>query len=414
MQACFCFGGFRRNKKRKRQNLFDGKFHCLAMNYSAHALSPGRILAKYRCNLIQKTKDCFSIHLWSLTVGASLGQVLRGASIFLLCFVMTFGQNALGQDGITLVATGSSMPEPLYLAWGEAFHKVEPKVQLRYLAEGTAESAARVLAGTGDFGGGEAPIPDKELGAAKQKVVELPTVLIGIAIVYNVPGVKGGLHLTGPAVASIFLGKITSWHDPEIARLNPDVKLPDLPIKVLHRTEGKGSSYILSDYLSKISPEFQAKVGKSVSPRWPVGASIARTQDLVEHLKSTPGAIAYTESNWVDRSVLGAAAIKNAAGEFVRPSAKSVGEAASALESKMTQGFRISLANAPGKESYPIASFTWLYVPERAADAARGKAVNEFLQWIYGQGQEIARERGYAPLPTSVLARVKEKAATIR
>ena len=347
-------------------------------------------------------------------MGASLGQVLRGASIFLLCFVMTFGQNALGQDGITLVATGSSMPEPLYLAWGEAFHKVEPKVQLRYLAEGTAESAARVLAGTGDFGGGEAPIPDKELGAAKQKVVELPTVLIGIAIVYNVPGVKGGLHLTGPAVASIFLGKITSWHDPEIARLNPDAKLPDLPIKVLHRTEGKGSSYILSDYLSKISPEFQAKVGKSVSPRWPVGASIARTQDLVEHLKSTPGAIAYTESNWVDRSVLGAAAIKNAAGEFVRPSAKSVGEAASALESKMTQGFRISLANAPGKESYPIASFTWLYVPERAADAARGKAVNEFLQWIYGQGQEIARERGYAPLPTSVLARVKEKAATIR
>jgi len=347
-------------------------------------------------------------------VGLRSGQFLRGFAAFGVACIMAFNQGIFGQDGITLVATGSSMPEPLYLAWGEEFHKAQPKVQFRYLAEGTAESAARVLAGTGDFGGGEAPIPDKELGAAKQKIVELPTVLIGIAIVYNVPGVKGALRLTGVAIANIFLGKVTSWRDPEIAKLNPDIRLPDLPIKVLHRTEGKGSSYILSDYLSKVSPEFQTKVGKSVSPKWPVGTSIARTQDLVEHLKNTPGTIAYTESNWVDKSALGAASIKNAAGEFVRPNAKSVGEAASALESKMTQGFRISLANAPGKESYPIASFTWLYVPERAADPERGKAVNEFLQWIYGPGQEIARERGYAPLPASLLARVKEKAATIR
>ncbi|HJZ66154.1 MAG TPA: phosphate ABC transporter substrate-binding protein PstS [Candidatus Acidoferrum sp.] len=337
----------------------------------------------------------------------------RTAVLFFI-FLFVSAQTSFGQDGITLVATGSSMPEPLYLAWGEEFHKAHPKVQLRYLAEGTAESAARVLAGTGDFGGGEAPIPDKQLSEGKQRVVELPTVLIGIAIVYNAPGVKGGLRLTGPAVASIFLGKITSWRDPEIAKLNPDVKLPDLPIKVLHRTEGKGSSYILSDYLSKVSAEFQAKVGKSVSPKWPVGASIARTQDLIERLRDTPGAIGYTESNWVDRSALGAASIKNASGEFVKPNAKSIGEAASALESKMTQGFRISLTNPPGKESYPIASFTWLYVPEHAAEPERGKAVNEFLQWIYGRGQQIASDRGYAPLPASVLARVKEKVATIR
>jgi len=336
--------------------------------------------------------------LASLSLGLSLG----------------FAGGSFGQEGITLVATGSSMPEPLYLAWGEEFHKVEPKVQLRYLAEGTAESTERILAGTGDFGGGEAPIPDKQLSAAKQKVVELPTVLIGIAVVYNVPGGKSGLRLTGPVVANIFLGKITSWRDPEIVKLNPDVKLPDLAIKVLHRTEGKGSNYIFSEYLSKVSPEFQTKVGKSVSPKWPLGSSILRTQDLLEQLKNTPGAIGYTESNWVDKSSAGAAAMKNAAGEFVRPNAKSIGEAASALESKMTHGFRVSLTNPPGKESYPIASFTWLYVPEHAVEPERGKAVNEFLQWIYGQGQEIARERGYAPLPTSVLERVKEKAATVR
>ncbi len=337
--------------------------------------------------------------------------------VLAVCFLgvsLIFPGNGFGQEEITLVATGSSMPEPLYLAWGQEFHKVEPRVQLRYLAEGTAESAERILAGTGDFGGGEAPIPDKQLSASKQKVVELPTVLIGIAVVYNVPGAKSGLRLTGPVVANIFLGKVTSWHDPEITKLNPDTKLPDLPIKVLHRTEGKGSNYIFSEYLSKVSPEFQAKVGKSVSPKWPVGASILRTQDLLGQLKNTPGAIGYTESNWVDKTSEGAAAIKNAAGEFVKPNAKSIGEAASALDSKMVQGFRVSLTNPPGKESYPIASFTWLYVPEHASEPARGKAVNEFLQWIYTQGQEIARDRGYAPLPASVLSRVKEKAATIR
>jgi len=335
------------------------------------------------------------------------------AALFLGLPLALAGSNP-GQEGITLVATGSSMPEPLYLAWGDEFHKVEPRVQLRYLAEGTAESAERILAGTGDFGGGEAPIPDKQLSTAKQKVVELPTVLVGIAVVYNLPGAKSGLRLTGHVVANIFLGKITSWHDSEITKLNPGANLPNLQIKVLHRTEGKGSNYIFSEYLSKVSPEFQAKVGKSVSPKWPVGAGILRTQELLEQLKNTPGAIGYTESNWVDKSSAGVAAIKNVSGEFVKPNAKTIGEAASALESKMTEGFRISLTNPPGQESYPIASFTWLYVPEHAAEPERGKAVHEFLQWIYGQGQEIARDRGYAPLPASVLARVKEKAATVR
>lgn len=341
-------------------------------------------------------------------------RILHTLAVSFFASSLVFLGNAFGQDVITLVATGSSLPEPLYVVWGDEFHKAQPGVQLRYLAEGTAESTARILAGTGDFGGGEAPISEKQLNTAKQHVVELPTVLIGIAVVYHVPGLNGTLQLTGPVVANIFLGKITSWRDPEIVKLNPDMKLPDLTIKVLHRTDGKGSSYIFSDYLSKVSPEFQSKVGKSVSPQWPVGASIARTPDLLDQLKKTPGAITYTEMNWVDKTSSAAAAIKNAAGEFVRPNAKSVSEAASALEGKMTQGFRISLTNSPGKENYPIASFTWLFVPERASDQARGKAVNEFLQWIYGKGQEIARDRGYAPLPASVLTKAKERAAAIR
>lgn len=343
-----------------------------------------------------------------------LRKTLRKIGVFVLASVALGAGPTGAQDNITLVATGSSMPEPLYAAWIEEFHKAEPKVQLRYLAEGTAESAARILAGTGDFGGGDAPIPEKDLAAGKQRILELPTVLIGIAVVYNVPGIRGTLRLTGPIVANIFLGKITSWKDPEISKLNPDLKMSDLPIKVLHRSEGKGSNYIFSDYLARISPEFQAKVGRGVSPKWPVGTSFVRTQDMLEKLKTTEGAIGYTESNWVDKTASAAAAIKNAAGQFVKPSAKSIGDAASATESKMAQGFRISLTNAPGNESYPIASFTWLYVPEHAADPARGRAVNEFVAWALDKGQEIARERGYAPLPASVLARVKEKAATIK
>jgi len=344
-------------------------------------------------------------------VSVEIRRMVR-ALVAVILWLLVVG-NGLGQQTITLVATGSSLPEPLYVAWADEFHKTQPTIQLRYLAEGTAESAERILSGTGDFGGGDAPIPEKELSAGKQKVVELPTVLIGIAVVYNLPGVRG-LKLTGPVLAKVFMGKIASWHDPEILKLNPDAKLPDLPIKVLHRSEGKGSSYIFSDYLSKVSSEFQAKVGKSVSPKWPVGASVVRTPDMLEQLKNTPGTIAYTETNWVEKVSASAAEIKNANGEFVRPNAKTIAAAAAAEEGKFAQSFRVSLTNAPGKESYPIASFTWLYVPERANDPARGKAVNEFLQWIYGKGQEIARDRGYAPLPANVLSRATEKAAAIR
>jgi phosphate transport system substrate-binding protein len=346
-------------------------------------------------------------------VNVEIRRMVRAFVALSLCFAVVTVGSGFSQQMITLVATGSSLPEPLYLAWGEEFHKTQPAVQLRYLAEGTSTSAETILAGTGDFGGGDAPIPEKELNSGKQKVVELPTVLIGIAVVYNLPGVHG-LRLSGPVVAKMFLGKIVSWRDPEIVKLNPDAKLPDLAIKVLHRTEGKGSSYIFSDYLSKVSPEFQAKVGKSAAPKWPVGASIARTPDMLGQLKNTAGAIAYTEANWVEKTSSTAAEIKNADGEFVRPNAKTIGAAATAEDGKYSQSFRVSLTNAPGKESYPIASFTWLYVPERANDPVRGKAINEFLQWIYSKGQDVARDRGYAPLPASVLAKAKEKAAAIR
>lgn len=338
----------------------------------------------------------------------------KALAAFVSVLLLFSAFTAAAQTGVTLVATGSSLPQPLYVRWNDEYHQENPAMQIRYLPSGTAESVSRILAGEGDLGGGDAPIPEKELNAASAPILELPSVLIGISIVYNLPGVQERFQLSGPALANIFLGKITSWSDPEIARLNPQSKLPDLPVKVIHRTPGKGSSYILSDYLAKVSPEFLAKAGRGLSPKWPVGDAVGRTPDLLEKVKSTPGAISYTELNWARKAEMPIAAIRNAAGEFVRPTSASIDAAAAALESKMQQDFRVSLTNPPGKESYPIASFTWFYVPAKYKDVERGRAVAAYLAWVYAKGQEIARAEGYAPLPARVLERVKTKAAAIR
>lgn len=318
-----------------------------------------------------------------------------------------------GQERIVLVETGSSMPEPLYKNWIDEFHKQQSSTVIRYMATGTAESTRNVLAGSGDFGGGDAPIPEAQLRAEGKSILELPAVLIGIVIIYELPDVKGELKLTGPLLASIFLGKIKSWNDPAIAKLNPEMNLPELPIQVFHRNEGKGSNYILSDYLAKVSAEFLAAAGRSESPKWPVGQSFQRSQDLVEKLRSTPGAIGYTELNLATGAVVRMASIKNTAGEFIKPSATSIAAAATANGSKMNNDFRVSLTNAPGKDSYPISSFTWLYVPAVAKDPGRGSIVASYLKWVYTDGQKIAQEKGYAILPPEVLDKAVAKAATI-
>src|SRR3981189_2463740 len=262
--------------------------------------------------------------------------------------------DGLAQTQMVLVTTGSTMPAPLYVLWGDEYHKLHPETQLRYLAVGTGESANRVLSGSGgDLGGGDAPIPEKQLKEAKHAVVELPTVLVGIAVFYHLPG-SSSIRLSGPVLADIYLGKTTSWSDPEIARLNPDVKLPDLPIKVLHRTDGKGSNYIFSDFLSKVSPEFRARVGKRFAPNWPVGTAFSRCQDLLASAAKTRGGLGLSAVRWCGKSELSVARIRNAAGEFVKPSTKGISEVALEMESKMTNDFRVSLTNAPGKESYPI------------------------------------------------------------
>jgi phosphate transport system substrate-binding protein len=337
------------------------------------------------------------------------------ATASLLAISLIFlSPDGLGQTQLILVATGSTMLEPLYVLWGNEYQKVQPGTQLHYLPVGTSESANRILSGAGDLGGGDAPIPEQQLKGATNAVMELPTVLVGIAVFYNLPGSPTNIRFTGSLLANIYLGKTTSWSDREIARLNPDSKLPDLPIKVLHRTDGKGSNYIFSDFLSKLSPEFRTKVGTNVSPNWPVGAAFSRCLDLLANAAETSGAIGYAELRCGEKSRLGIAQIRNLAGDFVKPSTKSISDVAVSMESKMKEDFRVSLTNAPGRESYPIVSFTWFYVPVRPRDLQRSHAVKEYLSWVYGAGQEIARAQGYTTLPASVLQKVRSKVAALQ
>jgi phosphate transport system substrate-binding protein len=340
----------------------------------------------------------------------SLARMMRLA---VAVTTITAAPGAYSQDAITLVATGSSLPEPLYTAWAEQFHAEHPGTQLKYLAVGSEESAKKIISGTGDIGGGDAPIPEKLLKGAGTPIIELPSVLIGIAIVYNLPNSWNELRLSGPVLADIFLGKIKMWNDPAIVLLNPDLKHAALPIQVIHRTDGKGANYVLSDYLSKVSPEFLAKAGRGESPKWPVGTGAARAQDMAEKVQAAEGTIGFTELNLAAQAALHMARIRNAAGEFVWPTTKSIAAAAGA-GSKVPSDFRISLTNAGGKESYPISSFTWLYVSTKMSDPGRARAVTEFLEWVYTKGQNNAREKWYATLPDELLARVAAKAATIR
>src|SRR3979490_52645 len=268
--------------------------------------------------------------------------VLSLTAVLLAIFLTILSADGLAQTQMVLVTTGSTMPQPLYVLWGDEYHKLHPETQLRYLAVGTSESAKDVLSGAGDLGGGDAPIPEKQLKEAAYAAGELPTVLVGLAVFYNVPGRATSIRLSGPVLANIYLGKTTSWSDPEIARLNPDGKLPDLPIKVLHRTDGKGSNYIFSDFLSKLNPEFRAKIGKNVSPKWPVGTAFSRCEDLLANAAKTSGAIGYVELRCGEKSALSIARIRNAAGEFVKPSTKSTSDVAMAMDPKMRADFLVS------------------------------------------------------------------------
>lgn len=333
----------------------------------------------------------------------------------LVLFLIFSAFAAKSQNIIALVGSGSNLPTPLYSHWVEEYNKLSPGVQVRYLSTGTVKGIEDISRGVGDFAAGEVPMSDEQLKSAKSPILHIPTVLVAIVPIYHVPGVRGNLRFSGPVLAEIFLGSIKSWDDPQIKELNPGQVLPHLDIAVVHRTDGKGSNYIFSDYLSKASSMWRSQIGKTPSPAWPVGISANRGEDMMEKVKATSGTIGYIELGFTltDNSI-GIGHVQNASGKFIAATQSSIAAAYHSSEKSIPADFRASLTNGPGNETYPIVSFTWLYVPEKSADPERARALANFLEWALSMGEQSAEQHGYTPLPASLAPKVLAKVRAIR
>jgi phosphate transport system substrate-binding protein len=308
------------------------------------------------------------------------------------------------QQVIVLVGSGSTVPAPLVNKWAEAYNQHNRYVQMRYVASGASEGIAAISHGSGDFAVGEVPITAQQ--RSKAGLMEIPAVLIGIVPIYNVPGVQTELRFSGEVLADIFLGKIKSWNSSALTKLNPGVTLPDVPIKVVNRPAGKGSNYIFTEFLSKVSPAFRSQVGISASPKWPVGKPAERSSDMVETVSSESGAIGYVEAQYAIESKLQSGLVLNASGHFVKASRESLIEACRAVEAPAFDKFAASLTNAPGVGSFPITSYDWLYIRSKMDDVKRAAALQEFLNWMLSDGQQIAAKAGYSELPTPLRAKI--------
>jgi len=325
---------------------------------------------------------------------------------FAFCCMVLLGtlclsQPAQAQNTISIVGSGSNVPTPLYSVWTDEFNKKDAKVQVRYLSMSTVEGIKQISSGSGDFAAGEIPLGQEQMQNGKVSLIQIPTVLVGIVPIYNLPG-NPEVNFSGEVLAHIFMGTITNWKDPRIAKLNPTLRLPDMQIAVVHRTPGKGSNYIFTDFLSRNSSEFRSQIGKSASPNWPVGVDANRGEDMVAKVASIPGAVGYVELNFARRSDIGYGAVQNPAGNFVKASAGSITAACKAMAGSIPKDFRVSLIDASADDAYPIASFTWIYLPSSGISPERVHALKEFLSWALEDGQTIARGMGYAILPGPV------------
>ena len=314
-----------------------------------------------------------------------------------------------------LTGAGATFPQPIYAKWFDEY-AAKTGVKINYQPIGSGGGIRQFTEGTVDFGASDAPMSDEELSKLKSPAYHIPTVLGAVCITYNLPEVTTPLKLTGPVVAQIFLGKITKWNAPEIASLNPGVKLPAKDILVVHRSEGSGTTYIFSDYLSSVSPEWAAAPGKGKELKWPVGVGGQGNAGVAGQLKQLPGSIAFIELAFARQNKLAVAAIKNAAGNFVAPSIESVTEAAAAAAAKLpaNSDFRVSIANAQGKDAYPISSFTYLLVYETQTDAAKGKKLIDFIKWAIHDGEAEAAKLDYAPLPKNIVAMLDKRLASVK
>src|SRR5579863_5972733 len=334
---------------------------------------------------------------------------MRKHVLLLVCVLLAlpvFGQ-------ITLNGAGATFPYPIYSKWFSEYGKTHSGVQINYQSIGSGGGIRQVTAGTVDFGASDMPMTDKQLQEAKFKVLNIPTVLGAVVPAYNVPGVSGDVKFTPEALAGIFLGKITKWNDKAITGPNPGVNFPDKDIIVAHRSDGSGTSFIWTDYLSKVSPEWKSQVGADTSVKWPIGMGGKGNEGVAGFVRNMAGAIGYVELIYALQNNIAYGSVRNSAGNFVKGSLESV-TAAAASAPKMPADFRVSITNAPGKDAYPISSFTWLLIPAQSKDASHGKILADFLNWMVTDGQKMTAALSYAPLPEGVVQKEKEAIKQVR
>jgi len=330
--------------------------------------------------------------------------------IALLCLALSVP--AFAQT--TLNGAGATFPYPMYSKWFSKYHDAHPDIQFNYQSIGSGGGIRQVLAGTVDFGASDGPMTDQQLAEAKTKILHVPTVLGAVVPAYNVSGVSGEIKFTPDALAGIFLGKITNWNDKAITAANPGVNFPkDEPIVVIHRSDGSGTTFIFTDYLSKVSSDWQSQVGKNTSVKWPVGLGGKGNEGVAGMIRQMQGSIGYIELIYAVQNKITYGTVKNAAGEFVKADLNSVTAAAASVKN-MPADFRVSITNAPGKDAYPISSFTWLLIPAQSKDAAKGKIIADFLNWMVDDGQKMTADLTYAPLPESVATKVKAEIKQVR
>lgn len=340
---------------------------------------------------------------------------VRSAIFGIVALTGIGSQAALAQ--VLINGAGATFPYPIYSKWFDEYHKKFPTIQINYQSLGSGAGIQQVTAGTVDFGASDQPMTDQQIKAFEDGrhmgILHFPTVMGAAVASYNIPGVTATLNFTPEALAGIFLGKITQWNDPAITGPNPGVQLPKSDIVVVHRSDGSGTTFCWTDYLSKVSPEWEKTVGRSASVKWPTGLGGKGSEGVAGQIKQTPYSIGYVELTYAIQNKMSFGKVKNSAGVFVTPDLAGVSAAAASV-TDMPADFRVSITNAPGKGAYPISTFTWLLVPEKISDPAKNKAMKAFLQWMLTDGQKLAPALYYAPLPPTVAAKVTKAIAKIQ
>jgi phosphate transport system substrate-binding protein len=316
----------------------------------------------------------------------------------------TIGAGAAGL--ITLNGAGATFPYPLYSRWFAEYNRLHPNVRINYQSIGSGGGIAQVQKGTVDFGASDAPLSDAQLKEMGRPVVLIPTVAGAVAMTYNLPGIGTGVKLTSENVVDIFMSQTTKWNDPKILANNPGTKLPDMPITVVHRSDGSGTTFIFTSFLSEVSKAWADKVGHSTSVEWPTGIGGKGNEGVAGTVKQTPGSIGYVELAYVVQNHLTYAVLRNRAGSWIAPSLSSTTAAAAggAQRIAQTNDVRVSIAYAPGANVYPIAGFTYLLVPQTQAEEAKGKALAEFVWWAIHDGEKYAPQLLYSPIPAPIVA----------